>query len=178
MRGIQGVRSKVRKGLWLAASLLVVIALLAGGCVGHPRGMKDVRWLTEDEKNRVIEIALGTPEASGRLKEYGSQYTASLGWVAIVWGNSEYSEWRSFDYDIVETGVPRGTVEINPEGSSEKIRVEGVSGSAEFYAWVVINFGEPPEWQVYVAVNPDTGKVALVEENPFRTGPTLPEEVK
>ena len=168
----------MRKRLYLAASLLVVIALLAGGCVGHPRGMKDVRWLTEDEKNRVIEIALGTPEASGRLKEYGSQYTASLGWVAIVWGNSEYSEWRSFDYDIVETGVPRGTVEVTPEGSTEKIVVAGVPESAELYSWVVINFGEPPEWQVYVAVNPDTGKVALVEENPFRTGPTLPEEVK
>ena len=170
------MRSKVRKGLWLAAGLLVAVALLVGGCVGQPRGMKDVRWLTEDEKNRVIEIALHTPEAERAREEYGPQYTASLDWVAIVWGNSEYSEWRSFDYDIVETGVPRGTVEINPEGSSEKIRVEGVSESAEFYSWVVINFGGPPQWQVYVAVNPDTGKVALVEENPFRTGPPPPEE--
>ena len=134
--------------------------------------MKDVRWLTEDEKNRVIEIALHTPEAERAREGYGPQYTASLGWVAIVWDKGgEYSEWRSFDYDIVETGVPRGTVEVTPEGSTEKIVVAGVPESAEFYAWVVINFGEPPEWQVYVAVNPDTGKVALVEENPFRTCP-------
>jgi len=151
----------VRKGLWLAASLLIIMALLVGGCVGRPRGIKRVRWLTEDEKNRVIKIALHTREAERAREGYGPQYTASLGWVAIVWGNSEYSEWWGLDYEW----------ETDPNFSL-------IPESAEFYSWVVINFGEPPQWQVYVAVNPDTGKVALVEENPFRTGPPPPEEVK
>ena len=162
---------------WVVASLMVAVAVLAGGCTGHPEGIKSLRWLTDAEKDRVVEIALGTPEASRQL-EKESQYETSLSWIAIVWNGSghEYSEWRAFDYETVETGIPRGIVDVTPEGYPEKIVMVGVPESAELYSLVTINFGEPPRWQASVAVNPDTGKVALVQENPFRTGPTPPEE--
>jgi len=148
----------VKKRLCLAASLLVVVALLVGGCAGHPEGMKSLRWLTDAEKDKVIEIALNTHEAKKAREEYGA-YETYLSWVAIVWDSSEYeySEWRGIDYDW-ET--------------DENLKL--VTPTAEFYSRVVINFGEPPQWQVMVAVNPDTGKVVLVQENPFRTGPTPP----
>ena len=118
--------------------------------------MKSPRLLTDEEKEKVIEIALKTPEALKQF-EKDSHYNTKLSWIAIVWENSEYSEWWGIDYDW-KTDPNLGLV----------------SGAAEFYSRVVINFGEPPQWQVSVAINPDTGKVALVEENPFRTGPTPP----
>ena len=128
----------------------------------HPEGMKSLRWLTDAEKDKVIEIALNTSQALKQLEKY-SHYETNLSWIAIVWDSSEYeySEWRGIDYEW-ET--------------DDNLRL--VSASAEFYSRVVINFGEPPRWQVSVAVNPDTEKVALVEENPFRTGPTPPKDAK
>ncbi len=138
--------------------LLVVLGLVAGGCSGHPKGMKSLKWLTDAEKEKVIEIALDTPEARRQL-EGESHYETSLNWIAIVWDSSgyEYSEWRGIKYDW-----------------EKDANLQLVPPTAEFYSRVTINFGEPPQWQVMVAINPDTGKVALVQENPFRTGPTPP----
>jgi len=176
----------MRKRLMVAASLLVAVALLVSGCAGqpaeqpteqsseHPEGMKSLRWLTDTEKDKVIEIALNTPQALKQLEKY-SQYNTSLSWIAILWDSAEYeySEYWGFEYEVVRTGIPRGFSQIiTPDG--EKIVGFRVPEEAEIYSRVTINFGEPPRWQVSVAVNPDTGKVALVEENPFRTGPTPP----
>jgi hypothetical protein len=150
----------VKSRLWLLISLFAVVAILVGGCTipidGHPKGMKSPRLLTDDEKAKVIEIALKTPEAVEQLKK-DSHYSTKLNWIAIVWENSHFSEWRAIAYDW----------EKDPNLSL-------VSGAAEFYSEVIINFGEPPQWQVYVAVNPDTEKAVFVQENPFRTGPTPP----
>ena len=140
----------------------------------HPEGMKSLRWLTDAEKDRVIEIALNTPEALRQL-EKESHYETNLSWIAILWDSAgyEYSEYWGFEYEVVRSGIPRGFSQIiTPDG--EKIVGFRVPEEAEIYSRVTINFGEPPRWQVSVAVNPDTGKVALVEENPFRTGPTPP----
>jgi hypothetical protein len=166
----------IKKGLSLAIGLVAMAALLVTGCAGHVRGMKDVRWLTDAEKEKMVEIALATPQATERLAQYGPAYKADLSWVTIVWeDDGQYSEWRNYEYDIVATGLPRGEQVITVPGSSEQMRMMGVPESAEIYSWVVINFGEPPEWQVYVAVNPDTGRVALFEENPYRMEP-IPSE--
>jgi len=119
--------------------------------------MKSLRLLADEEKVKVVEIALKTPEAVKAQAEYGYN-EARLGWIAIVWRDSQSSEWLALGYDW----------SIDPNFSL-------VPGAAEYYSEVVINFGQPPQWQVSVAVNPDTGSVALVEENPFRTGPTPPQ---
>ena len=161
----------IKKGLSLAIGLVAMAALLVTGCAGHVRGMKDVRWLTDAEREKVVEIALATPQATERLAQYGPEYKADLSWVSIVWSkNGQFSQWRSFEYDIVSTGLPRGIqLTVLPDGT--KISMEGVPESAEIYSWVQIDFGEPSQWQVYVAVNPDTGKVAFAQENPFNSGP-------
>ena len=159
------------KRLWWVVSLLFVSAMITVGCsepvaaptpppmseepsARHLQGMKSPRLLTEEEKERVTEIALNTPEALKQLEKF-SHYDAKLSWIAIVWENSEVSVWRGIAYDW----------EKDPNLSL-------VPETAEFYSQVIINFGEPPQWQVYVAVNPDTGKAVFVQENPFRTGPT------
>jgi hypothetical protein len=161
----------VAKRRWLVVGLVVMATLFAAGCVGHVRGMKDVRWLTDAEKEKVVAVALNTTEAKQRLAEYGPEYKTNLGWVCIVWGEGgKYSEWWAFEYDVVAKGLPRGEkVTVLPDGS--KMREISIPDSAEIYSQVIINLGEPPQWQVYVAINPDTGRVALIEENPFNTGP-------
>ena len=165
----------MKKGLRLVTSLIVITALIVGGCAGHPEGMKSLKWLTDEEKDRVIEIALNTPEALRQREKY-SHYETNLSWIAIVWDSSEYSysEYWGLDYKWVE----EETLPPIPDNPPPGVVFATVPESAEFYSRVIINFGEPPRWQVSVAVNPDTEKVALVEENPFRTGPTPPEDAK
>jgi hypothetical protein len=165
-----GVRWKMRRTVWLVTSLLVVMTLLVGGCAGHPQGMKSLRWLTDAEKTKVIEIALNTPEAKKAREEYGV-YGASLSWLAVRWSGADYEEYWGLDYEWVDEEV----LPPPPEDMPPDMVFTPIPESAEFYSRVTLRFGEPPQWQVSVAINPDTGKVALVEENPFRTGPTPPE---
>ena len=135
----------MRKKLWLAASLLITMAILVGGCSGNSKGMKSLRWLTDAEKDRVIEIALNTPQALRLLGEE-SHYETSVKWVAINWLNDHADELWELDYEDVDGGVP-----------------ERVPESAEFYSRVEIYFGEPAYYLLRVAINPDTGKVAHIE---------------
>ncbi|MDP2730851.1 MAG: hypothetical protein Q8O55_10275 [Dehalococcoidales bacterium] len=138
----------MRKRLWLTAILLVIVVLLAG-CAGHPKGMKSLRWLTDAEKEKVTEIALNTPEAVQAKNNYGT-YTTSLDWVAIDWHDHAFDSF-GIDYDYQQ-----------PE--SQKWISEHVPKSAEFYSEVIINFGEPPQLESRVAINPDTGKVANIQQ--------------
>ena len=132
--------------------------------------------LTEEEKEKAIEIALSTPAAlEWRQKE--SQYKTSLGWIALN-PNPEgegYSGYRKFEYEIVEKGIPRGRVDITPPGSPERVVSVGVPEDAEIYPDVTIWFGEPAKWVVSVAVDLKAGKAVYDQGHPFRTGPTLPE---
>jgi len=139
----------------------------------HPAGIKSLRWLTDDEKAKVIDIALNETKAAKYLQEY-SHFAIDLSWIAIVWDNSEYSEYWGLDYEWVEEKILPPPPEDMPQG----MVISTVPESAEFYSRVIINFGKPPQWQVMAAINPDTEKVALVEENPFRTGPTPPKDEK
>jgi len=178
------------KRLWLVASLLVVVALLVGGCresspeqqpspvsavlpAEHPTDFpKNLRWLTEEEKDRVIKIALSTPVAV-EWQQKESQYKTSIGWIALE-PNPEgegYSGYWQFEYDIVEKGIPRGTVDVTPPGSPEKMVSVGVPEEAEIYPNVTIWFGEPAEWVVSVAIDLETGKVVYVEGYPNLSNP-------
>lgn len=141
----------MKKRLWLAASLLVVMALLVGGCGGHPEGLKSLRWLTEAEKAKVIDIALNTPEAVEARETYGN-YKTMLSWVAIKWRGNAAELW-GLDYEMVDK-IP-----------------DNVPESAEFYSRVEIYFGEPEQVLLRVAVNPDTGGVANVEAHGLKILP-------
>ena len=151
------------KRLWLATSLLVVMAVLVGGCTGHPKGMKSLRELTDSEKERVIEIALNTPEAL-KWREKQRYYDTSLDWVAMVWDGSEYeySEWRWIDYEWE---------------ADENLKY--VPEAAVFYPLVTIWFVSPRRWVILVrwviqvAVDLETEKVVLVHEYPPKESPLL-----
>jgi len=151
------VRWEVRSRLWLAISLLVIVALLAG-CAGHPEGMESPRRLTDNEKDKVVEIALNTPEALRQL-ETESKYKTEVDWIAIVWNNSQCSAWWHIDYEW-ETDE----------------NLKNVPESAVFYPQVGIRFGEPEEWLVAVAVDLETEKAVLIHEYPARKGPAPPKD--
>ena len=157
---IQGVRLKVKKRLWLVASLLVIVALLVGGCAGHPEGMKSPRRLTDNEEDKVVEIALNTPEALRQLETENKYKTEEVDWLAIVWDNSRWSAYWHI----------RSEWETDPN-------LELVPESAVFYPAVTIRFGEPEQWTVTVAVDLDTEKAVLVQEHPARKGPRLPKDI-
>lgn len=136
--------------------------------VDHP---PEIRWLSEVEVARVVEIALNTPPAMER-RQKGISFATSLGWVAIVWkdaSRTEYSEYRTFPYEAVETGIPRGRTDVTPPGSKEKVVMSGVPQEAIFYPQVVIHFGQ--EWVVQVAVDLKGGKAVLVEDYPNLSSP-------
>ena len=147
------MRLEVRNRLWLAASLLVILALLVGGCAGQPKSIKP---LTDNEKNRLIEIALNTPEASAWL-EKESTYKADVRWIAIRWENSKAVGWAVLDYEDIADGTPP----------------QFVWESATIYPRVLIRFGEPERTHVMVAIDRDTEQVVLVERLPVKGGPSL-----
>jgi hypothetical protein len=116
--------------------------------------------LTESEKERVVEIALATPEARTELDK-GTTYRAEFGWGAFLWEDDPDSVttiglagtcW-GLDYGIVDTGVPSF---VNPK--------------AVIYPRVVIRFGEPVEWSVGVTVDRTTWKIVRVDKSPPRKG--------
>ena len=71
----------MRQWLRFTMILLVLIAFLAGGCA--PKSDMDeesnLRWLTDEEKSKAIEIALSTPEAPSLLEQQ-EVYTAEVDW--------------------------------------------------------------------------------------------------
>jgi hypothetical protein len=54
--------------------------------------MKSLRWLTEAEKAKVIDIALNTPEAKKAQEKYGV-YETRLSWLAANWNDGKISEY-------------------------------------------------------------------------------------
>jgi len=115
---------------------LVLLLLLVAGCAGHPEGWTGPRELTDTEKARVIAAALDTPEIRARL-EKEPVYTTSLSWAAITWNGSQVSAFRVLDYNWKQ----------DPNYAL-------VTEKWVFYALELFNFGEPPNWQIYIAVNP------------------------
>ena len=172
----------MRKTLLILVILLVAVSLFFGGCKsnpsyapalapppasapipppisgvlssGHPQGMERLKWLTEEEKGKVIEASLSTPEAVAAKETYGT-YKTMLGWVGIVWHGSHPAELWGLDYEMVDN-IP-----------------DNVSETAEFYSRVDIYFGEPERVLLRVAVNPDTGEVANVETHGLKLLPPV-----
>lgn len=189
--GYRGVRAgEVRMKKWILTLLLVSTMLASYGCAGtpspspgptpapapvssvlpaeHPRDFpENLRWLTDEEKEQAVTIALGTPEAQEWLKKE-SRYKTSIDWIALN-PNPEgegYSGYRRFEYGIVAEGIPRGEVDITPPGSPERVVSLGVPDDAEIYPNVTIWFGESARWVVSVAVDLKTGKAVYAEGYP------------
>jgi hypothetical protein len=179
---------KVRKVFWLAAIMLVLAALISGGCSKSVPSLylppvssvlpaehttdfpKNLRWLTDEEKTKITEIALSTDAAKEWLQKE-SQYKTGIDWIALFPDHEGegYDGYTRFEYDIVEKGIPRGTVDMTPPGSSQKIVSIGVPEDAEIYPDVTIWFGM--KWVVSVAVDVETGKVVFDEDYPNLSNP-------
>lgn len=137
-------------------TLLTVASLLLSGCAVHPKGLDKPRDLTDAENAGVVEIALSTPEAQRQL-ESKAPYTTEVNWLAVIWSGSEWSAYYH----------------INAEWKTDP-NLSNVPDSAVFYPYVTIRFGEPATWQIAVAIDLETGIVALVHEYPAGKGPGQP----
>jgi hypothetical protein len=156
----------------VAAALLIVTFLLVAGCNAAAPGTttgpspppvgteqaptvgpnwfpaKDTNFhqLTDAEKDKTIEIALSSPEASAWLQGRTDYRLGPLEWYAIIWNNSEAGTWWALDYDVVQKGVPGF-----------------VSKATKFYPGVTIAVGEGTIIQMQVAIDLETEKVVLVD---------------
>jgi hypothetical protein len=191
------VRWKVRRKTFIIAIVLMLMLMATTGCskpvtttnidtTENPEPLSDVphvelpvdfpenlRWLTDEEKNRITEIALSTESARERLQQE-NHYETSISWIALTPGmdGEDYAGYQVFEYDTVAKGIPRGTVTAT-SSTGQKVKFTGVPDNAEIYPYVFIWFGAPKKWVVAVAVNVETGKVMYEEEYPYRTGPTI-----
>jgi hypothetical protein len=180
----------VRKVLWLAAIMLVLSILISSGCsepdtdqiveplssvnpVEHTTDFpKNLRWLTDEEKAKITEIAMNTDTAQEWLQKE-SQYKTAIDWIALYPDpeGEGFSGYERFEYEIVEKGIPRGTVDWTPPGSTVKVVSIGVPEDAEIYPCVTIWFDK--KWVVSVAVDVESGIIKYEEDYPYRTGPTI-----
>ncbi|MFC1967917.1 hypothetical protein ACFLVX_00805 [Chloroflexota bacterium] len=136
--------------LGLAAVLLSAPLL---GCSKPPAGLESPRWLTQAEKDKVIEVAFKTVEAREWVEKGKISSTNSI-WMALIWDNSDFSGFYSIRYEWT---------------NDDNLR--NVPQEAVWYPGVIIRFGDPAEWQVTAAVDLDSEKAVYVTQNPYRTGP-------
>ena len=146
----------MRSKLFLVTLLSLVTVLLSApllGCSKPPVGLESPRWLTQAEKDKVIEVALETDEAKEWLGK-GKTYNTNFIWMAILWEKSRFSAFYSIRYEW-----------------ANGYNISNVPQEAVWYPGVIVNFGDPEEWQVTAAVDLDSEKAVYVIENPYRTGP-------
>ncbi len=141
------------KRLWLVASLLVIVALfVAGGCAS-----KAIKPLTDNEKDRFVEIALNHPEVSKWL-ETADVYSTEVGWSAVGWNDSEATGWSRLEYEEIADGnlpkdraFPSESVTINTD--------------------VHVRVGEPTRLHIHVAFDREEKEVVAVQLMPGRGTP-------
>ncbi len=97
------------------------------------------RNLSDSEKSKAIQIALNTTEAASLIQN-GTPYTSTLSWVGIIWNGTNSGEVYGFDYNAVETGIP-----------------PGIPKNAIIYPRVELEFGNPPNTLIRVAVDLSAG---------------------
>jgi hypothetical protein len=131
---------------------------------------KNLRWLTDEEKAKITEIALNTDLAK-ECRQKESQYKTAIDWYALNPDPSGqgYSGYTRFEYDTVAKGIPRGTATVTDPDSGQTYTYLGVPENAEIYPGVTIWFGE--EWVVSVAVDVDSGEVKYEESYPNLSNP-------
>ena len=84
---------------------------------GQTTGIKSPRELTEEEKARVVEIALNTPQASEWLGDEGEYQIAGLSWYAIDDG-----EWWCLEYE----GSTGDEWVLVPVEVNNRLRIRGI----------------------------------------------------
>jgi len=133
--------------------LILMISLLVIGCSGHPKGITEPRLLSSEEKVELVRKAFSTNEVKSVIerKEF---YQVTIGWSMI--------EWRD-DGTLYE-------ISINHKYDYEDFREqfeEGLAAGKELFSAVIIDIGEPIDYQVIVSINPNTMKIADVRAHPL-----------
>jgi len=155
--GTQGVRLDMRQRLWLAISLLVVIALLMGGCASTT-----IKTLTGSEKNTMVRVALAHPEVAKWL-ETAEVYGVEVGWSIVSWNNSEATGWARVAYEEIADGSFPPDKLFPPESTS-------------IHPDVLIRLRVPVGMHIHIAFDRKTIEVVAVQFLPGRPtmGPTPP----
>jgi hypothetical protein len=128
----------------------------------NPEG---VRPLTDAEKDRLINIAMDIPQAQHR----GAASSKTIAWGAIVWKNQAMTEWgqyRTFPYSIVQTGVPQPGFTLTQPGVAPALVSGEVPQDSDFYPEVRLFYQQyTPHWMVIVDINLNTWQPVLVQSN-------------
>ena len=139
----------MKNRLWVVTSLLVIVALLVGGCAS-----KGIKPLTDEEKSTMIEVALAHPEVSKWL-ETADVYSTEVGWSAVGWNDSRATGWAHLEYEEIADGnlpsdrtFPSESTSIHPD--------------------VHIRVGEPAGKHIHVAFDRETREVVAVQLMPGR----------
>lgn len=152
------VKLETRAKSWEKLLLPIILIIFVSGCVGQPKGWESPRELSNSEKDRIVKIALNTPEVLKQLETNKQYKTSDVDWIAIVWDNSQWSAyWR-----------------IRPEWETDP-NYNLVPESAVFYPAVTVVLGDPEDWQITVAVDLDTEKSVFVQEYPAQKEPQIAE---
>lgn len=120
---------------------------------GYPAGLEAPRWLTDEEKEYVVNAAMGQSEAVALEKQYGLSRT-DIDWLAIEW-SSVYTETIPFAYEYTE---------------NETYRYPGCG----YFPLVQLYFGEPARALLRYAISIETGEAAHSEQFTLKPLPTSP----
>lgn len=137
---------------------IIAVILLMSGCGGPPTGMNEFRQLTENEKDRLVEIALDTEDAKRSLERHDT-YVVLFGWAEITWQKPEG------EY------IPR-EIHITHEDDLDENQAQNLGKKSELYADVTFYFGEPSRVRLDVIINPDTWETVHVEWMGLKPIPT------
>jgi hypothetical protein len=131
--------------LWSITSLLVIAVLFVAGCNAKPQ---EVKPLTDEQKDRLVEIALKAPEISEQM-EKAAIYQSEVKWVALARKGEEIVNWTVLTDEEVEMGIPHG-----------------FASSVTIYPGVLFRFSSPERMQFIVAIDLEDEKVMYVEMMP------------
>lgn len=107
-------------------------------------GWQQPRRLTDDEKARVVQIAVSSPAVSAWLQGRTDYSVGPVNWYAIIWSDGEAGQWWSLEYKIVDEGIPGY-----------------VSPYAYWYPGVTISVGQDIIYLMQIAVDLDAGRTAM-----------------
>ena len=136
--------------------LLAIVLLLASmiaGCSVHPKGMSEPRLLSGEEKAALVSKAFTTDEVKSLLegKEF---YQVRIGRSMIKWQD---------DGSLIE-------ININTKYEYEEYQeqfTQGLAAGKQIYSAVIIDMGDPIDYNVTVSINPDTLEIADIQSHPL-----------
>lgn len=133
--------------------MLLISLLLIIGCSNHPKGITEPRLLSGGEKAELVRTAFTTDEIKSVIerKEF---YRVTIGWSMIEWRDNgtlyEININNKYDYEDYQEHFE-----------------EGLAAGKELFPAVIIDMGEPIDYQVIVSINPDTMKIADIQAHPL-----------